>query len=250
MKNIMIILLSCFMFFGCGTLDEKKDIVIEQPTVQSEKIVKIEESLTKNSDKIKTIASDITRISKQTEVITKSNQILYVNEDNIKTILQLKDIEVNLQATQIMLDELKNENLKLEEQITSAKSEVEKSRNKLWLWIIGVNAIILSASIYVAIAYNLMIGSTVGATNLIMICFAYCFTQFATYAAIVGGVIALGGVIFAIYNVKKNEKALKEVVETTEVIKNKSWDEATKSIVNNIQSVDTKQIVSSIKEKL
>jgi hypothetical protein len=134
------------------------------------------------------------------------------------------------------------------EEIKSYIDGAKKRQQAIWATVTGFAALGLVIGIFLFIYAKSELGIALAVSSLILACISYFMAAYALIVAIIGGIILICVIIYLIYFLCQNKKALVETVVSLENTKRKNWDDpGVKQEVSNIQSSSTKKIVHDLR---
>ncbi len=282
--QVKILIMMILLFFLCSSciFSGKEEIKPTPPTpvktdlaVESANIAKSKNSIAEEASSIKTQASSIksdTESGKkqapgipQWDSISKSADAIDSSGNNlIEESKKLGTIEVNVSTAKSEVDalnelsksynanvkQLQEEMKKQQKEIASYKDGVKKRQQMIWMGVSGICAIGLLLGIFLAVYANPKLGTSLAISCAIMACVSYFMAAYALLVAIVGGIFLLGLVTYSVHYLYINKKALEETVKSFEKVKeNGIKDPEIEKSVNDLQSLQTKQIIHDIRLK-
>lgn len=137
----------------------------------------------------------------------------------------------------------------LKKQIEEMKTSEERSTKKIWVYVIAISALMILSGSFMSFLVSPKIGISLALSGIVTYVVAYTMLSYAWLFAVVGAVIILISLILVTISAIKEKQALVEIVQSFEVVKKKDFDEV-KEEIKNIQSSETKEIVSNIKNKI
>lgn len=266
-----IIIPICSILLSCSTIPSGPSEAQAQPLLssvnatvnetqsQQEQVI---ESILKNTGAIWAAADQLPKDHVSLPMIRRSTQLLQEQPSILKSsISNLNEIKVHIdKLTGIIIEadgklgKAKEDLLAAQEQLKECQEEAASATQRMLRMLLVLCVAGLGLSVPLFLFVNRSLGSIVGVSSLAVLIVANTVIQYIDYLAI-GGLIlmALAGV-FAIYLFYKRQVALKEVVETAEILK-KNIDINDKEkifgdngVANVIQSPETIKIVKDIRK--
>jgi hypothetical protein len=231
MKTWIIFILS-LVFLSCKCLDPAIDAELSPIKSNTEQTVELGTDI---SDKT------------EGEIKSKADKIVLLGSDSIERIKRIELMEYDYQDTQKRIESLQQQLL---EQEIKFRSELDNQGRKIWIMISAFSAIACVTGIALAVLYSPKIGITVFICGIAVTAVSQFVLNYAVYIAIGGGIIlALCSIAVIIY-AYKNKKALFETVKSMELVKHAPWTKDTKTVIDSIQSKDTKKIVHDLRQTI
>ena len=215
------------------------DIPDEARTESDKHLIKIEESSAKIAEDANEINSVTTKLTGATTILDVAGAKAADDKEAVK-----------------ILEKERNAAL---EKAKQAKEELDSMMHRAIRWL--VIACIVGAGIFgvIAVMYGSKIGIAGAACCGVILAIAVFVETYFVYLAIGGGVILAGLVGLVIYRIWMQKKALKETVDTVEVVKDNLSDETRTmlfggegetGIMDSIQSKTTIGLIKKEKEKI
>jgi GTPase SAR1 family protein len=192
---------------------------------------------------------------KQRDIIKSTTKLDEATRGLSRVDIELMGVNQYLKDVAKNNGDLHDQNAKLQKQHTKGQEELREyeegvaaQNNKIWMGIVSGCALFAALGVAIAIWVNPKIGIGITSACLIMSSIAYFMAKFAWIVAIVGGVLFLGGVVWALWFFVIHKKALVESTISMETLKHKDWDEA-KDTIANVQSTSTASLIRDLKYK-
>jgi len=275
MMILLFFLCSSCIFTGEKKIDPTPTPVKTDLAVESANLAKSKNAIATEASSIKVQASSIKtdtesgkkqapNIPQWDSIVKSANSIDTSGNALIEETKKLGTVEVSINTAKSEVDalnelsksydvnvkQLQEQMKKQDKEIASYKDGVKKRQQMIWMGVSGVCAIGLLLGIFLAVYANPKLGTSLAISCAIMACVSYFMAAYALIVAIVGGVFLLGLVAYSAHYLYVNRKALEETVKSFEKVKeNGIKDPEIEKSVNDLQSLQTKQIVHEIRLK-
>lgn len=241
---------------GCNKIKNDENIIkpvsLEVPTY---KIEDIQSRVQVNNDNISVLGRQIIdkaviiskaypKIEEPTQIKYNAEKLLFINDENNKSILSLTQVKSQLESASQEIEKLKSE-------IAESKSELSKGMQKILITVYGLCILGLIAGI-ILIWFNQQKNGIilVGSSASILGC-VYFLQHYAWILGIISGVIFIISLIICIARIVKDQKIKRELVQSYEYVKNMpKYESEEKLAVNRIQSDTTIEEIEKIKKNI
>ena len=194
-----------------------QSISAEATTIKQEAVL-VENKI---PEEIKPIVdAHLTKIDKSTDSIIKNTkQIEQANLELISATNLLSDAKDKVRTTEEALVKITDERDQAIKERDKAIADRDSQMHNTLRWIIV--ACIVGAGVFgvIAVMYGSKVGMVGAAICGVVLAIAVFVEAYFAYLAIAGGIILLGLVVVVIYNIWMQKKALKETIDTVEVVK-------------------------------
>ena len=279
-KNLLLITIVILLFFtsGCDLFQKNKehllipDFKIKEDGNRAKNIIRDSTKIIeKKSDNISTVAVEIqSKISEKNNIefylddIKKDikiiiNDVKIINEENIKiktTIPLLNNIIEKTETIEKLSKEIEIEKNKLEERLKLAEESAKAETRKLLQRIIFISILGFGGSVALMLLGNAKLGIVGIGGSLSTLILSIVINQHIVLISWVGMGIIVILLLYLIYESFIQGKIKRELIETTELVKENLLDEkreelfGKKSDVKRIQSLETENEVRRIKNKI
>ncbi len=190
---------------------------------------------------------DETNKEKRIPVIQNEAKHIVTRADS--SLMQTQNIENEVENARLAVEASDLKVKELEKEIVEMNENHIKKAKSVFVWLSVLGSISIIAGIAMVVFGVRSFGASLVAIGILTVALCYAFIVYSTIIALTALSMVLAILIYACYVLYKNRNAIKELVTSAEIMKKNNWDETTKNKVNEIQSQDTKLMVSEMKIK-
>ncbi|MFW6008450.1 MAG: hypothetical protein ACOCP8_04200 [archaeon] len=276
MKNtiyILIIIFFIFVLMGCNS-KKKFDVEYNKNKMHNatNKIKKNISSIKKSNQTIDQESKEISEVTNIAENDLSKENLKYIKDikNHNKTIFsQINDIDDNLinidnyiptlEETDNIISKMTEDIKKYEKEKEEAERKIKSGNLKMFQTIIWFSVVGFGVSVALFFLSSPKIGTAGIIATISTIVLSIGLSQYYLYIAIAGLVITIGIVGYLIFEVLIQNKAIQEIIETTEIAKERMpkkdkervfGNKEKSGITEKIQNKNTKKIVLAKKKKL
>ena len=174
--------------------------------VQTETVEKIEEikketiNIKEKTDEGEKVSPDLTqwgKIKQSADIIDlkaddiqiKTNELKLVQSKLFENMAKIEELKKYSKTVGSSVKKFKKANIELQETINEYKEGVKKRNQAIWMSVVAFSAVGLVAGIFLAIYVTPKLGVSIILSSIILSSIAYFMAQYASYIAILGGIL-------------------------------------------------------------
>jgi len=124
-----------------------------------------------------------------------------------------------------------------------------KAQKRIWLWVVGLSALMVVGGSVLAFLVNVRMGIGLGLAGIISYIVAYTMISYGWVLALIGLLMVLTAITLLVLTVMKNKGVLVDIIKSFEIVKEKSFTQV-KDVIDTVQSPTTKAVAAEVKAEL